>query len=116
MSKKKKLTDFVINHLKVKHKNRRIELYFYLDNDKTPLVYIKTKRLSDFKERLIIETSNSYSLETFAAIHMMMNHITKDNLFVDLSYDIVDKFIGDNIKINEYQNPKFYKNEKKETD
>jgi len=61
-----------LKYITVKGTNVRIEVRL-IELDKDKIFTVKTKRLTDFKNRIINETHNHYSVETFWMLKEMFN-------------------------------------------
>lgn len=61
-----------IHGVKLKGNNKRIELHLFEDQEEK-FIQLKTKTLKSFKERLIIETNNIYSIETIFVISNLLD-------------------------------------------
>jgi len=59
----------ILKHIIGKTKNKRINIYLLEDEKtQTKVFWVETKTLVDFKKRHILETKNSYTVETFVLL------------------------------------------------
>lgn len=62
----------ILKFIDAKGKNKRIYILLCKEND-SKFFIIHTKTLQDFRRRIITETKNTYSVETFAALGDLIN-------------------------------------------
>ena len=62
----------VLHRISAKGNNRRINIWLIEDDKGEHAFNITTKRLIDFKKRIITTTNNLYSVETFFAMTELM--------------------------------------------
>lgn len=55
----------VLKYAELKGKNIRINVYLLKDKEEGKSFYVHTKRLTDFKKRIITQTKTIYSVESF---------------------------------------------------
>ena len=62
----------VLKQIIAKGVNTRIRVFIAEDENKEKFVIVETKKLIDFKKRLITETNNAYSIETIKVLSDML--------------------------------------------
>ena len=67
-----------IKWLALKAKNKRIVVEMWEENN-VHVFIVHTRRLQDFKKRIIIQTDNVYSVETFFALSQAFSMFTQNN-------------------------------------
>lgn len=68
-----------IDYIKIKAKNKRMQVVLYETSEGEHIFIVETKTLIDRKRREILQTNNSYSVETFAILTDIFNMFLKDS-------------------------------------
>lgn len=74
--------------------NRRIGIYLVETPEGKKVIAIRTKRLVDFKTRLIIENDQIYTIESFMIIHQLMGFFTFEREMLDTFLGIAAEYKG----------------------
>ena len=75
-----------------KSKNRRIGIFIFEDEGEK-MIFIETKRLASLKNRDVVKSATTFSIETFIRLSSIMHEIYCSEYFQDEFKDIISEIM-----------------------